>query len=353
MFPRINIYLDRIYQNAKKLKGILNTIEIMGVTKGVCGDPFIAKEMLKGGVDYIGDSRIENIIKMRRKGIESKIFQIRSPQLSEIRKTVKYTDGVFISEISIAKAIAEYSRLIGKKIGIIVMVELGDLREGVMPEDVLNFINESRNYGAEILGIGTNLGCFGGVVPTKEKMEDLLKIKETLESNGIDIKIVSGGATDTISLFEKEIIPGINQLRIGEAILLGNDTTGNRRIEYLRHDTFTIEAEIIELKEKPSIPYGVIGRDAFGNIPHHIDKGKRKRAILALGRQDVDIESLIPTEGGLEILGGSSDHIIVDVTDSQNNYKVGDKISFYPLYPSLLKAMCSKGVKKRYIKETN
>lgn len=350
MFPRINIFLDRISSNIRKLQEVLSPVEIMGVTKGVCGDPYIAREMVNNGIRYLGDSRIQNIKRMRAKGIDARIFQIRSPQLSEIRETVKYADGAFVSELKIVKALSEKSREIGKKFAIIVMVELGDLREGVLPRDMPVFIKEAIGYGANIVGIGTNLGCFGGVIPTREKMENLLGVRDKIESMGIELEIVSGGATDTISLFENGKIQGINQLRIGEAILIGHDTTGNRKIDYLRQDTFIIEAEIIELKEKPSMPYGIIGRDAFGNIPHHVDRGIRKRAILALGRQDIDFEYLIPLEKGVEILGGSSDHMVVDVTDSKNVYEIGDVMSFYPLYPSLLKSMCSSHVKKRYVK---
>lgn len=350
MFPRINIFLDRIAFNIRMLRERIPSVDIMGVTKGVCGDPVIARLMLENGIKNLGDSRIENIIKMRRNGIEGDIFQIRAPQLSEVRKTVKYASGAFVTEIETVRAISHYSRKINRGFGIIVMVELGDLREGIMPGDIPEFVKKAMESDVKFLGIGTNLGCFGGVIPTREKMEQLLDIKEKLESIGIEVKIISGGATDTISLFESGAVKGINQLRIGEAILLGRDTTGNRKIEYLRQDTFTLEAEIIEVKDKPSKPYGLIGRDAFGNIPNIVDRGIRRRAIIALGRQDVDIESLVPVEHGIEILGGSSDHTVLDISESEIEYRVGDVVSFLPLYPSLLKAMCSSYVKKRYVR---
>ena len=347
MYPRVNIYLDRIYQNIIILKEKLKDIEIMGVTKGVCGDPKIAKLMVDGGIKTLGEARIENIIRLRKSGIESKIFQIRSPQISEIRNTVKYADGALITEIKIARALAQQSKLLGKKFGVIMMVELGDLREGVMPKDAMEFAINLKKEGLDFLGIGTNLGCFGGVIPTKEKLEELIELKDKLESNGIEVNVVSGGATDTLYLFENGRVNGITQLRLGEAILIGRDTTGNRDIEYLRHDTFIIEAEIVELKEKPSMPYGIIGKDAFGNIPKHIDRGIRKRAILAIGKQDIEFDHLIPLDKDVQILGGSSDHMVVDVNESE--YEVGDIIQFYPLYPSILKFMCSKN-KKRYIR---
>ncbi len=350
MLPKINIFIDRISHNAKTLKNRLKSIEIMGITKGVCGDTEIAKAMIESGIELLGDSRISNIVRMRREGIKEKIFQIRSPQISEIRSTVKYADGAFITELKIARAISRQAKLMNKKFELIMMVELGDLREGVMPDETLDFALTLKKDGIALSGIGTNLGCFGGVVPTEEKLLELLKVKEKLEKSGIEINVVSGGATDTIHLFEKNGIQGITQLRIGEAILIGHDTTGNRNIDYLRQDTFTIEAEIIELREKPSLPYGIIGRDAFGNTPVHRDRGMRKRAILALGKQDVEFDQLIPLDKGVEILGGSSDHMVVDVTEAEKKYEVGGSMLFYPLYPSLLKFMCSRDSNKEYIK---
>ncbi|MEM3250484.1 MAG: alanine/ornithine racemase family PLP-dependent enzyme, partial [Thermoplasmata archaeon] len=81
--------------------------------------------------------------------------------------------------------------------------------------------------------------------------------------------------------------------------------------------------------------------------PKHIDRGIRKRAILAIGKQDIEFDHLIPLDKDVQILGGSSDHMVVDVNESE--YEVGDIIQFYPFYPSILKFMCSKN-KKRYIR---
>ncbi len=350
MNPSLFIFSEKIEENAKKLKNYLSmdNIDILGVTKVMLGDPRYAKILIEAGIETLGDSRIQNIIRMRRGGIKEKIFQIRSPQISEAKYTFKYADGAFITEIDTLKVISNYSKIYGKKFGIIVMVELGDLREGVMPKDLYDFVKESLNYKIEFLGIGTNLGCFGGVIPTEDKMNELSRLKEELIKNGIDVKIVSGGATDTLYLYERGRLSGINQLRIGEAIALGRDTTGNREISYLNRDTFLLKAEIIEIKEKPSKPYGEIGRDAFGNIPKIMDIGLRKRAIIALGIQDVDIGSLIPLDKGIRILGGSSDHIILDITESEENYAIGSEVEFHLLYPGLLKLMTSHHVKKVY-----
>lgn len=87
--------------------------------------------------------------------------------------------------------------------------------------------------------------------------------------------------------------------------------------DYLRDDVFRLEAEVVEVKEKPTYPQGELGADAFGRKPVYEDRGLRLRAILALGRADVgDMETSRPTMPGVTVIGGSSDHCILDVTDA-------------------------------------
>jgi len=350
MYPELEIDVEKIRYNLRKVRDLLRSksADLLFVTKVTQGDPRIARIGVEEGIEWFGESRIDNIIRLRKGGIDKKIMQIRSPQISEIVKTVKYSDCAVLTEIDVAKLLSKEAKRQGRKFHVLLMVEMGDLREGIMPENVVEFSKEVLKMdNIEIIGIGTNLGCLGGVIPTKEKMEKLLEIKDELEDNGISIEIISGGATDTLYLFENNEIRGINQLRIGEAIFLGRDTTNNRIIPYLRNDAFRIKAEIIEIKEKPSRPYGKIGRDAFGNIPEFEDLGLRKRAILAIGKEEIDFQSIIPIDKDIRILGGSSDHTVVDITDSKIDYRVGDLVEFYPLYSSLMKSFISKNIKKK------
>jgi len=169
--------------------------------------------------------------------------------------------------------------------------------------------------------------------------------------NQLDCKldIISGGGTSTLFLVENNQVPaGVNQLRIGEGILLGTDTTNNRIIPWLHHDAFLLRAEVIEMNCKPSIPTGTIGRDAFGEIPEFTDLGIRKRAILSMGKQDVNIEGIVPIDSKLIILGASSDHLIIDITDSEQSIKVGSEINFSLTYSGVLSVSDSKYVAKRF-----
>jgi predicted amino acid racemase len=86
--------------------------------------------------------------------------------------------------------------------------------------------------------------------------------------------------------------------------------------------------------------------DAFGNTPVFVDRGLMKRALVAIGRQDVRVEGLTPVDPSVEIIGASSDHLILDVTHSEQDYEVGGVISFNVDYGALLTLMTSKYVEK-------
>jgi predicted amino acid racemase len=79
------------------------------------------------------------------------------------------------------------------------------------------------------------------------------------------------------------------------------------------------------------------------------DKGRRLQAILALGSQDVsDAATLIPEDDGVQILGCSSDHTIVDVTDSGKLWRAGDTLTFKVRYANMLYAFTGDHVNVEY-----
>jgi predicted amino acid racemase len=139
---------------------------------------------------------------------------------------------------------------------------------------------------------------------------------------------------------------GINNLRLGESIVLGRETAFGEQLEGFYDDVFVVKGEIVELKEKPTVPIGEIGMDAFGNKPEFKDRGIIRRAIVAMGRQDIDPDGFRPIDESISILGGSSDHTIIDVTGSKRIYQVGDVVSFKVDYGCLLRAMTSPYVEK-------
>lgn len=351
--PILEIDLDKIAENANRVvtqcrkKGI----DVLGVTKGFSATHQIVTAMVAGGIEGLADARMENIIELRKRNFNNPITLLRIPRLSNVNNVVQFADTSTNSELSVIEALATAAIYSKKVHNIILMVDVGDLREGVMQENVLDMaIQIKKLEGVKLIGLGTNMGCFGGVLPSCDNLGLLIELRNVLERQlNFKLDVISGGGTSSLLLVENGTIPrGINQLRIGEGILLGTDTTNNRTITWLNQDTFRLSAEVIEVKDKPSLPIGEIGRDAFGNIPQFIDTGMRKRAILALGKQDVYIEGIVPLEETYKVLGASSDHTIVDITETDKTIKVGDEIAFGLTYPGLLSASDSRYIEKKF-----
>ena len=349
--PRIEIELDKLIHNARKLTDLYGSkgIHITAVTKGVCGSLRIANALLNSGIRSFGDSHIANIQKMREGAIDAQFILIRSPMPSEVERVVEFADVSLNTEISVIRLLADQANKRGKIHRVILMIELGDLREGILPSDLEPVVKETLGIqGVKLAGVGTNLACFGGVRPTEANMQEFSAIVDNLQRKfGINFEVVSGGNSANYQWFVSTPDVGlVNHLRIGEAILLGCDSLTRERIPGLYTDAFTLVGEVIELKTKPSRPYGEIAQDAFGHIPIFEDKGNMRRAILALGRQDVDIAAIKPRVK-VNILGASSDHLILDVKGQ--SLEVGAEVRFDVGYSALLRAMMSPYVEKVYL----
>ena len=351
--PRLDIYLNRIKSNSENIKALCSKhgIKVVGITKGCCAITKVGQAMIDGGINILGDSRIENLKGLKKAELKVETMLIRIPMLSEVDRVLDWTDVSLNSEISVIKLLSQ--KALKRKIihRIILMIDLGDLREGIMPDDVLQTVGEIRRLpGVKLIGIGANFCCISGVMPTRKNLTKLVELTEEIENNfHINLEVISGGNTSVLKLVEDDVIPNrINQLRIGVGILLGQDDVRLRNIAGTYQDTFILTAEVIEVQEKPSLPRGEIGRDAFGEIPVFRDLGIRKRAILAIGKQDVYLNSLIPLKEGIKIVGASSDHLIIDITNLKEELKVGAEVRFGLNYPALLSVTTSKYVKKYF-----
>lgn len=235
------------------------------------------------------------------------------------------------------------------------MAEMGDLREGYVGEDLVRaaLMVENELDGLELAGVGMNVGCYGSILPTKEKLEEFVQRAEAVEAAiGRKLEIISGGATSSLMRVLDDSIPErINNLRIGEAILLARDLPlfYDCDLSFLNQDVFRLQMEIVELKVKPTYPSGTIGRDAFGHEPEYIDRGNRMHAILAGGKVDYGSENeIFPIDSGIKIIGASSDHTLLDVEDSERELKVGDILEFSINYASMVFVTASRNVNIEY-----
>ncbi len=348
--PRIEIDLGKISYNANKLKGLYGSrgISIMGVTKVVCGDPKVAETLVRSGLNILADSRLSNIKRMQDAGIRARFVLLRSPALSQVESVVKHVDISLNSELVVIEELSKYALQNNIRHKIILMVELGDLREGIIPEVLLDTVKKVKKMkGIVIAGIGTNLTCYGGVAPDSEKMRTLSALARDIEDIfNLELEFISGGNSANYLWFvSSENLERINNLRIGESIFLGCETVEGKPIPLLFTDAFILVAEVIEVKDKPLKSYGTINQDAFGNTPEFADTKTMRRAILNIGLQDVILSDLKPSIN-IGALGGSSDHMIVE--DFDQVLKVGDEVMFTLNYEALLRVMTSSSVIKNY-----
>lgn len=348
-YPRLLINKNKVKKNVEVLVEMTKkaNIEVAGVTKVFSGYPDLIQAYIDGGVKYLADSRILNLKVLSKYDLPK--IMLRLPMLSEVEDVVTYSDISLNSEIDTIVALSNAAIKLNKVHGIIIMFDLGDLREGFFhEEDLYKAVEDIKDLkGIRIIGIGTNLTCYGGVIPNKRILKRLVSIAHEIESRfNLELEIISGGNSSSIYLLEDDHLDGINSLRLGEALLFGTESAHGQRIKNTFNDAFTLEVEVIEIKEKPSVPTEEIGRDAFGKIPTFVDRGIRKRIICAIGKEDIDFDTIYPTDNGLIILGGSSDHLILDSSDSTKDYKVGDIIQFNIHYVSLLRIMTSCFVEK-------
>jgi ornithine racemase len=349
LLPRIEISLPKIRHNARQLCELYRKkgLSVMGVSKAILGDPLIALAMIQGGVKYIADSRIENILKMKQAGVATTFVLLRTA-LSQAELVVSTVDISLNTELATIQELSHYAQKRQKTHQILIMVELGDLREGVMPRELSNFIQKTLAFPyIKIVGLGCNLACYGGVKPDNHNMNELSVLTDTIEKEFLlKLPIISGGNSANYQWYQDSCEVGrINNLRLGESILLGCETVNRQVIPGLYTDAFRLIAEVIESKDKPSLPSGEIGRDAFGNVPNFLNRGIHRRVIIALGRQDVLVSGLKSSQD-VKILGSSSDHLVLDCENKR--LRVGSEVSFNLDYGGLLAVMTSPFVSKSY-----
>ena len=356
MYPKLVVNLEKLKTNIRFLTDNMtaHNLSITAVTKVHSANPEVVKVFEKfPEIEYFGDSRIKNLMTYQHSN--KKKILIRIPMHSEVDAVIKYADISFNSEISTIKLLNQAAKKVGKIHQILLMVDLGDLREGFFDGADLMFavseIMEMENV--KLFGLGVNLTCYGAVIADEKNLGELIAYHEKIKAQfNIELPMISGGNSSSLYLLddEKLTLPkGITNLRIGDAFFSGEETSRGTKYPEMFDDVFVLQAEIVELKKKPSFPIGNRGVDAFGQIPTFEDKGIRLRGILAVGRQDTVFDGLKPFDDRLSIVGASSDHLIVDFTDSEQSYHVGDIVDFKLSYGAMLATFTSKYITKEYV----
>ncbi|WP_114748210.1 alanine racemase [Pleomorphovibrio marinus] len=353
----LNLYKDKLKNNFEFLKNKFNENGVSWgvVSKLLCGNRRYIKELIDLGVDEIHDSRISNLAKVKEINPNVQTVYIKPPSKRNLSDMVKYADVSLNSELNTIRWISDEAVKQDKKHKIIIMVETGDLREGVMGDHLVDFYSKVFELpNLEIIGLGTNLNCLNGVMPSADKLIQLSLYKQIIELKfNKEIPWVSAGTSVTIPLMlHKQLPKGVNHFRIGETLYFGNDLFEEKIIEGMKGDVFELNAEIIEMQEKPLLPMGTLAANPQGEVAEMDESlyGKTSyRAILDIGLLDVDPKYLVPEDGKFEILGASSDMIILNLRENPQGYKVGDLIRFHLKYMGALAILNSSYIEKRVV----
>lgn len=326
------------------------------VAKLLCGNELYLKELLGLGVREVCDARISNLKTIKELDSSIETVYIKPPAKDCIEEVVRYADASFNTEFETIKWLSEEAIKQNRFHKIIIMIELGDLREGVMGENLMVFYESVFQLpNIEVTGIGANLNCVSGVYPSEDKLIQLCLYKQLIETKfDRPIPWITGGTSVVLPLlFRKQVPLGVNHFRIGETLFFGNDLWTGEPIEGMEQDVLKLSGQIIEVTEKPKVPIGYIGTNPSGES-FQVDKEDygetSSRAIIDLGVLDVSKqEFIIPEDNELELIAGSSDMLVLDLGDAKDRYKVGDEILFHLKYMGALRLLSSDYIEKRIV----
>jgi len=351
----LKLYRKKLHENYNFLNQLFYSrgIEWGIVTKILCGNEKYLREIIALGIKEIHDSRISNLQIVKSLDPTIQRVYIKPPAKRSIRRIVKYADVSFNTELQTIRWLSEEAVAQNKVHKIIIMIEMGDLREGVLGEELLNFYKEILKMpNISISGIGTNLNCLNGVMPNQDKLIQLSLYKQLIEAK-FDIRIpyVSGGTSVAIPLILKNANPmSVNHFRIGEALFFGKDLFTEKTIKGLHNDVFKLFAEIIEITEKPDTPIGELGKNVAGKTFEPINgvdlSGRSLRAILDIGLLDMQPQYLLPEDKNITLVDASLDMLVMDISHSKKNYEVGSLVSFKLSYMGALYLMNSWYIEK-------
>ncbi|MBR3560349.1 MAG: alanine racemase [Oscillospiraceae bacterium] len=349
-FPQLEVDLGKLKENLTALRERCQDsfVGVAGVVKGAGAWDSVVRAFDSAGLSYLATSRVDQLRGMREQGVKTPLMYIRIPMRSELADVVSLADASLQSDTDILRATEAEAARQGKTHGVVLMIDLGDLREGFWSaEELVDAAVEVERElpHLHLLGVGVNLSCYGSILPDKRNMQGLVSLAyEVEQAIGRRLEIVSGGSSTSMYMTLNGTMPyRVNNLRLGEIALLGS--VYGCSPDFTNKDVFTLRAEVVECRDKPSFPVGQLTVDAFGRAREYEDRGIRRRAIVAMGRLDYGEPcDITPRMAGVEVLGASSDHTILDVEAVKDRIKVGDILEFDVNYASLANLTNTHGV---------
>ncbi len=352
--------LDRtkLRRNYHALNDLFNVEGISwgATTKLLCGNEDYLQEVLELGAREILDSRVSNLKTVKALCPEAQTVYIKPPAKRAIPDIIRYVDVSFNTELHTIRALSDEAVRQNVSHKIIIMLEMGDLREGVLRDDIVDFYEKVFELpNIRVIGLGTNLNCLSGVMPSEDKLIQLGLYKKIIELKyDVTIPWVSAGTSVTVPLLQRGGVPNsVNHFRIGESLFFGLNLVTGETFEGFHDDVLTLHAEVIEVANKPMVPSGELGENPFGKKAAATDEGApvptSHRVLVDVGYLDINPQYLAPVDERVTILDASSDIIVLDVGDNAIGLEVGDVVPFTLKYMGALHLMNSPYIDKLVI----
>ncbi|MCX8032041.1 MAG: alanine racemase [Thermoleophilia bacterium] len=335
--PTLRVNLETIGQNTEAVARLLRdrNLALVAVTKGCLGDPRVAAAMLEGGAIALADTRESNLERLRNSFPEVELHRIYLPSFME---PSVLADIAYVSSLEGAARLADLVAASflagGKSQKVMIMVESGDLREGVPKEqlaDLALFIASRREL--ELVGLATNYACFQGT--PSGVLQSAVIVAEAagqLRSLGYEVPRVSGGNSSLLGFLVDgcDLPKEITELRCGEALLLGHDALYRRTLPGCRGDGCVLRAEVVERYTKRTV------------------EKESRRVVLAVGRQDLGRGEIAFVDPWLTEVGRSSDYLVAELDPGAEDLSVGCEVEIRLFYEALVAAWSSPYVKLEY-----
>lgn len=349
--PTLRISAAKLRHNLAYVKTLCQRrgVELMGVVKGCHAHPGVCRVFAEAGITAMGAARVRHAAPIAAAG--GAPWMVALPPLHRVADVVRGFPVSFNSEVASLEALSRAAAEAGTRHEAMLMVEVGDLREGVMPGQVVETVRRAlalEHAHFAFKGLAAHFGCMSGLIPTPESVERLTRAAAAVEAAlGRRPAVLSVGGSDFLRLLEAgPLHPAITQVRMGYAVLLGKHPDSLDGHPGLERDAVLFEAEVLEVKDKPSMPFGVTGINAFGERLTFVDRGVRKRAVLGFGALETDSRGLTPTLPGMELIGVNSNYSVYDVSDCPVEVRPGQLLRFRMNYKALAQAFHSSLVEK-------
>jgi D-serine deaminase-like pyridoxal phosphate-dependent protein len=313
--PALLLYMDAVERNIAKMADIFSDKECkLRPHIKTHKLPMIAHKQIEAGAIGITCAKLGEARVFFESGIKDILIANEIVGDIKIQRLVNlsgYGDLIVcVDHFENARDISEAAGKVGRKINVLVEVNVGLNRCGVRPgKPTLNLVQRiTRLKNLVFRGVmGYEGGLFIKDVEQKKKQCEecnrlLVETRELIEKNGFPVEIVSAGGTNTFYL--TGLYPGITDVQVGSYVTMD------------AHNTY----------------HGVDFEQGITVLTTVISRLERERAVTDAGKKSLSTDEGLPTckEPGITVSALNEEHGHLRIESPDHDLSVGDKIEIVP-----------------------